>query len=146
MRAKLILAGAVTCCGLAISQAVPASASVSGDPVVQSGPSVTSPHLVSGTAGSAPVSNAEENAYADCAGGPGESCTVTYLVSKGSFATTYYYEGPRGNPGMLGPTSYNCPDTTCTYSQTGYPGGAGFSIEWDILGNNATVIEVVNHY
>jgi hypothetical protein len=40
----------------------------------------------------------------------------------------------------------NCPDTTCTYSQTGYPGGAGFSLEWDILGNDATVIEVVNHY
>ena len=86
-------------------------------------------------------------AFADCPpGGPSESCTVYYIISKGGFATAYYYEAPGGTVGALGPTGYNCPNPTCSYEQTGFPGSAGFSLEWTVAGHNASIYHITSHY
>ncbi|MGH7485789.1 MAG: hypothetical protein ACREMY_09340 [bacterium] len=85
--------------------------------------------------------------FADCPpGGPSESCTVYYIISKGHFATAYEYEAAGGIEGILGPTVYNCPDVTCNYFQTGFPGSAGFSLEWTVVGYNASIYDIESHY
>jgi hypothetical protein len=117
---------------------VRASQSVVADtpePAVQS--PVAAPNAV-------PVVPANALAYdfADCPPtGPGITCTVSYLVSRGNFQTAYTYEDHTGEH-VIGPSTYSCKQEVCNLTQTGFPGSIGFSVEWEVWGNNATIYDI----
>ena len=118
----------------------------------QRGPSVSAPREIPRSKLPATLQHAAANPnispnsdYGECNGGPGESCRVYFIVSKGAFQTTYTYETSTGEH-TLGPTGYQCKSTTCSEEQDGYPGGGGFSIEWEVLGYHANVTQTVDHY
>ncbi len=104
------------------------------------GPAVSAPTALPYTG---PRPSSTNTTFADCPpAGPGVTCTVHYLVAAGPYKSRYWYADPTGLHN-LGWGAWNCSYPVCNIFQIGYP-GAGFSVEWEVNGNSASIYSITS--